>query len=565
MQQSTYAVASSPRNPTKTSNRWLLVGLATLLMGTGCGQLDARRHVGMYEPANTANRPVVRPVRSISSFSESLSCMDHMLRAAELPTTLISSKQFPDFSGRVPVAVKDMVVTSLSQMSRQSNAFRYVDYEVDIARQDTVQNLTTILLNNNQMQLQRPALYVSGAIAFVDQNVLSQRKSAGISSERADAGYSNSNSATVIALEVHLGDFRTRTILPGLDSANEVVIGGAGEGLDLAGRIGSYGVRFNVGRDYAMGAGGALRTLVDLAMIELVGKWARVPYWQCLMLDQTNPNFQRQMRDWFNESGTSGQLRLIRSSLISRGYLGSEQQDLSANHPALRQALARFQADQGLVVTGVIDFSTYDAALRDFVGLSTDGSLTRIGWSNAGISTAAADLPATNPNNAWNINLQIENPQPAGMRPAFSEGDQIFLSATVSKASYLYCYYIDSAGAVTRLLPNALQTNALVSAEQAIRIPDWMGGNPGFILDAGKPGTEGAICLATAQDALPKLPAELQGPALTVVKDVQGVSGIQQRFEQTLGSQGYVTQQLRWNVVGRTTEPAAQPKANGAP
>ncbi len=116
--------------------------------------------------------------------------MDHMLRAAELPTTLISSKQFPDFSGRVPVAVKDMVVTSLSQMSHLSNAFRYVDYEVDIARQDTVQNLTTILLNNNQMQLQRPALYVSGAIAFVDQNVASQRKTVGASSDRVDLGYS---------------------------------------------------------------------------------------------------------------------------------------------------------------------------------------------------------------------------------------------------------------------------------------------------------------------------------------------------------------------------------------
>ena len=111
-----------------------------------------------------------------------------MLRAAELPTTLISSKAFPDYSGKVPVAVKDMVVTSLSQMSHLSNAFRYVDYEVDIARQDTVQNLTTILLNNNQMQLQRPALYVSGAVAFVDQNVASQRATAGISGDRGDVG-----------------------------------------------------------------------------------------------------------------------------------------------------------------------------------------------------------------------------------------------------------------------------------------------------------------------------------------------------------------------------------------
>jgi hypothetical protein len=48
----------------------------------------------------------------------------------------------------------------------------------------------------------------------------------------------------------------------------------AAEMVDLAGRIGTYGVRFNVGRDYAMGTGGATRTCGSAAMIELVGKWA---------------------------------------------------------------------------------------------------------------------------------------------------------------------------------------------------------------------------------------------------------------------------------------------------
>jgi hypothetical protein len=120
----------------------------------------------------------------------------------------------------------------------------------------------------------------------------------------------------------------------------------------------------------------------------------------------------------------------------------------------------------------------------------------------------------------WTINLQLENPQPAGVRPAFSEGEQIFLSATVSKASHLYCYYVDTAGTVMRLLPNALQTSTLVSAEQAVRIPDWMS-SPGFILDAGKPGNEGVLCMATASDVMPRLSADMQGPALTAMKDVE--------------------------------------------
>ncbi|MFV0679613.1 DUF4384 domain-containing protein [Ottowia sp.] len=543
------------------------IALAFSLLASGCGTLDARRDADYHAAANTADRPVVRPVRSISSFSESLMCMDQMLRAAEIPTTLITSKQFPDFSGRVPVATKDMIVTALSQMSHVSNAFRYVDFEVDIARQDTVQNLTTILLNNNQMQLQRPALYVSGAIAFVDQNVISNRATGGTSASRLDTGYSRSRNATVVGLEAHLGDFRTRTIIPGLDSANEVVIGGAGEGLDVGGRIGDYGVRFNIGRDYAQGAGGALRTLVDLAMIELVGKWARVPYWQCLMLEQTNPSFQRQMRDWYTESGAGGQLQLVRTSLISQGYLPAGSEHLPLNDPALRLAVARFQTDKDVVVSGVIDFPTYEAALRNFVTLGTDGALVRVGWSNQNAQQVAVangqqvplmHLSAPVP---WTLNLQIENPQPVGERPAFTEGEQVFASVRVSRASHLYCYFADSSGGVMRLLPNALQTNSLVSADQTVRIPDWMAPNPGFILDAGKPGTEALMCVATSEDAQPKLPADLQMPALTALKDVQGIGGIQERFAATMGPQDYVAQTVQWRVVPQP----AQTDANGTP
>ena len=161
--------------------------MALLALLTGCmtAPLDARKEADYHARAPSMDRPVVRPTRALTSFSESLRCMDRLLRASNLPTTLIASKQIPDPTGKVPVAVKDMIITSLSQMSRLSNAFRYVDYEVDIARQDTVQNLTTILLNNNQLQLQKPALYVSGAVAYFDQQVVSNRFDVGTSAQPA--------------------------------------------------------------------------------------------------------------------------------------------------------------------------------------------------------------------------------------------------------------------------------------------------------------------------------------------------------------------------------------------
>ncbi len=532
---------------------WLGLTTATALLGGCATPLAPKNDALMQSYASTHDRPATRPVRSMSSFSDSLMCMDHMMREAEIPTTLITSKQIPDYSGRVPVAAKDMVITALSQMSRLSNAFRFVDFEVDIARQDTVQNLTTILLNNNQMQLQRPALYVSGAISFVDQNVLSTRHGAGVSGERVELGYDRSRGATIIGLEMHLGDFRTRTLIPGLDSANEVIIGNAGQGLDLAGKIGSYGVQFNVGRDLTQGSGAAMRTLVELAVIELAGKWTRLPYWRCLTLDNTHPEFQRQLREWYDEGDTATQARLVQRYLASQGYLPAFEQPLPANDPVLREAVGRFQADIGMVVTGVINFPTYERALREFVAIGEDGKLARVGWPE--LSTGQTPVAPLM------VNLQIENT--VKDRTAFESGTHIFTSATVSRAAHLFCYLRDANGNLVKLLPNMVNPDSLVSANQAVRLPDWMVPYPAFVLEAGAPGDEALMCLASNEDPMTRLPQELNVPALTPLRGVPSLEALREQFTAAVGADNLASQTLEWRVLPRRERPAPA-NGNGA-
>ena len=527
-----------------------------MTLAAGCSTPPSPHQDAEYqEHAPIANRPVVRPLRSLSSFSDSLSCMDHLFRDAGMSTVLVSSKSIPDYSGRISVGTREMVVTALSQMSRLSNAFRYVDYEVDIAHQDTVQNLTTLLLNNNQIRLQRPALYFSGGVTFVDQRVISNNNEFGLSGTRVEAGYSRNLAASVIGLEMHLGDFRSRTIIPGMDSANEIVIGNGGKGLDLSGRIGTYGVQFSIGRDYAQGSGPAIRTLVELAVIELTGKWARLPYWQCLTLDQTHPDFQRQMREWFDDGDTASRNQLVRRSLINQGYLesGSSQQD----EAALRDALMRFQADKQLIPTGVVDFPTYERSLRGYVSLNSDGKLERVGW--------APKQPSSDSQAATNIRLNIENIML--QRTAFEVGEQIFVSASVSKTSYLYCYMASARGSVIRLLPNGTNTSGWIQANQTIRIPDWMSPNPGFVMDAGAPGMEGVACFASDNDIRSQLPANLQNPPFTRIEGIQNLDELEAAFRSQTSGQAIAVRKLTWQVVPKPEPaPAKAPAADrGAP
>lgn len=532
----------------------VLTVVATAALVAGCATpLPPKEDAQFQSYASANDRPATRPVRSMSSFSDSLACMDEMMREAEVPTMLITSTFIPDFSGRVPVAAKQMVVTALSQMSRRSNAFRYVDFEVDIARQDTVQNLTTLLLNNNLMELQRPALYVSGGISFVDQNVLSTRHGAGVSGPRVEIGYDRNRGATIVGLEMHLGDFRTRTLIPGLDSANEVIIGNSGQGLDLAGRIGTYGVQFNVGRDLTQGTGAAMRTLVDLALIELAGKWTHLPYWRCLTLDSTHPEFRRQLREWYDAGDPATRSRLVQRYLAVRGYLPAFEQPLPVNNPVLREAVGRFQTDMGAVVTGEISFNVYERALRDFVAVGEDGQLTRIGWAELESGQAKA-LPLA-------LNMQIENnvKDPT----AFAPGTNIFASVTVSRAAHLFCYLNDANGNVVKLLPNMLQPDSLVSANQAIRLPDWMVPYPAFVLTSGKQGNEAVMCLASNEDPMTRMPQELNVNALTPIRAVKTLDELKAHFDAALGGpQNVVAQKLQWRILP-APPPAAPAAGNG--
>jgi hypothetical protein len=524
----------------------LLPLLATLII-TGCAApMDARKDTKYQSLASAADKPTNRPTRSFSSMSPSLTCMDHMFRQAELPTTLVTAKQIPDVSGKIAVATKDMIITSLSQMSRLSNAFRYIDYEVDISRQDTVQNMTAIMLNNNQMQLQKPALYVTGAVSFVDQNIISNHLDTGTSASRLETGYSNNRNASLIGLDLHLGDFKTRTIIPGLDSANEVVIGNASQGLDLAGKIGSYGVQFNVGRDYTQGSGAAIRTLVDLAMIELIGKWSRLPYWRCLTLDQNHPELQRQLLDWYEASSPPAHARLVKTVLSGLGYMKSQQIYEPSNTEAFKSVLGKYQADSGLVITGVIDFPTYERVMRSYTKLDENGKLVTVDWTpNSDINVA--DTPRT-------MDLLVKNVQLD--KTSFEVGDQIFLSASVSRASHVYCYLQEATGKMMRLLPNATNTESLMSADLSVRIPDWINPKPGFILDAAAPGNESVFCIATDEDVLPKLPASMQIDAFKAIPGMSSKADVVKAFYD-VGGEGVLSQAVvSWKVTPKTAKPA---------
>jgi hypothetical protein len=299
-----------------------------------------------------------------------------------------------------------------------------------------------------------------------------------------------------------------------------------------------------------------------LAVIELTGKWARVPYWQCLTLEQNHPNFQRQLRDWYDEGDSSIHKNLIQSSLISKGYLSDELEDSQISEADFRKALGQFQADHGMVVTGAVDFTTYERMLRNYVSLDEKGNLVKYGWvskkpkKDAAInqSKIAGNLPNEKIEKR-NINLQIENILMG--RHNFEVGEQIFLSATVSRSSYLYCYLSSSSGSVMRLTPNAINPRSVISASQTIRMPDWMSPNPGYVIESAAPGKEGLLCVATDEDIFSNLDADLQVDAFTPMPNIAGLDDLLNRYINDLKDK-FTHAEIYWDVVPKKITPPSK-------
>lgn len=536
------------------------LALAATLAAAAAGcAVSPREHASFFQKLPVENRPVTAPVRSISSFSESLVCMDRMLADYGKGTTLVTSKIIPDASGKVAVATKDMVITALSQMSRTSNAFRFVDYEVEVLKQDTVQNLTTLLLNAGQMRLQKPALYISGSVSYLDQNVMVSRLGAGVAHERWEAGYSRDVQGSAFGLELHLGDFSSRTLLAGIDSANEIVVANAARALDAGGRIRKAGVQFNVSQEVSQGTGPAVRTLVELGLIELIGKWARVPYWQCLAIDQAHPEYQRQLHGWWQAMSGEERIRLFQMALRSSGYYTGA---IDARpSPALRDAVTRLQADRGVTVSGSLDFETYEKLVRDYVVYDGAGSFVRIGWSRErrasdltdpdrgharGGAARVADNPAYTPQAAA-ARLRvpaIDAPvaRPVGLRVSigapereFAVGESLVTTVSVDRQAWVYCYYRDARRRMTQIFPNPAQNRLPLQGGRFVQIPDTSAAT-GFSIELERAGVEAVACLASEQDVFAKLPPQLRTPPLKTIEGIDDFDRLRQAFERAAGA-----------------------------
>jgi curli biogenesis system outer membrane secretion channel CsgG len=439
------------------------------------------------ELAHVAVQPRTAPVHTITSFNDALRCMDELFLAQGKKDIYITSAGIPDATGMVAAGTKEMLITAISKMSATSGAFRFVDYD---PTQLDVQVLSELVgLRENFVA---PNYYIRGAITQLDSNVLSSAASAGVSMPYLDLAVSRDQIVSVMSLDLNIGKLVTRQILAGMSASNSIAVVRSGKGGDVGGVIGKAGLSISVSLDRSEGFHQAVRNLVELSTIEALGKLTRVPYWQCLQIDQTNPTYRTEAREWFDTMSPGDRVRFVRTNLAGAGYVEGSPGDQS--DPALRNAIARYQAEHDLVPSGRIDFELY-------YGLLAAPSRDK----RAAEAAVIAPPPASSAPASLPVPPRVEITTNQGAHPSFRVNDTLVVEALTSQDGFLYCYYQDSGGAVARIFPNRFQPNAYVHGGSSVEIPPGSEKPFNIRFDRGH-AREAVACVASPLELGLKLP-----------------------------------------------------------
>ncbi|HEX6361346.1 MAG TPA: DUF4384 domain-containing protein [Albitalea sp.] len=479
--------------------RRLAAPVALALAATGCSTLDVRRDTAA-QTASAAQGPEAAPFRSITGFSAALRCMDNLMIDYGVRDVSMLVEELTDSTKKINAGTRDMLITAMSDMTRRSRAVRLVAYGKDST------NVISFLQSAQRQSAYEviPQFDIKGSVTQWDENVIRNQKDLGVAFRPfVNLGITRDAATSILALDLSVLSTEDLSVLPGVTSRNSVVILRTGKGLDGDAAYHKFGVSYSMNLSRSEGQSQALRGLVELAVVELMGKLTKTPYWTCLGGDPaTNEDIRTEMGDWYYAmaSRPSELIGYFQYQMRRRGFYQGPVD--GRFNEAIDEALANFRAAIGLSREAVIDEALFRAYLgADFSTIKPPAqpAVAKAAPPAAPVPTA----PAAAPGEPLRLALATPNRQ-----TRFAPGEPFSLVVRPTQDAYVYCYLQDEQARIVRFYPNRFAKDALVSAARPLTLP----GEMRFQLAMNAKGANETVsCFATRRDIAGTLPAHVVG------------------------------------------------------
>jgi len=521
--------------------------IATLgMLLSGCSTFNS-------EGVSGVARPNQAPTPSTTQFEQPLQCMDEMFSDYGVSGVTIAVTGVPDFTGRAFVGSDFWLQTAISKMSQRSGAFRVTDYNPNQLAPE--QGLWTL---SNKSGFYIPAYYIRGAISGFANNVVENTANVGVGTPLANGGGGVGAAYSTVSVDLTVGNLMQRTLINRAHAGNEIVLQSKSAGAQVGGLIKKFGANFEVNASRNDGVPQAVRALVELNGIEILGRLTGAPYWQCLGAEHTDPAAAKARKDIFFDMSAPERVVFVQRRLARLGYFQGQLDGMPT--ATLGNAVKSYRADRGLSASPAVDFPLYER-MTDW--RSDKGSYRQQASLSAPVPQPEPQAAPKQEKPAAPVAKVASLPQAterdpsvrplsfnlALMAPDRRPGGQVFFNLSSSSNVFAYCYLQDASGAVARIFPNRFQPDPLVKSGDTVSVPPNRSGTFDLVLPA--PGTqENVSCFASTKEIGRGLPAKMAVEDLVPIP-VQSLEKLGTIFEEN-------AKQLKGDLVVEKTTLSSQ-------
>ena len=452
-------------------------------------------------------QPDTPPARNFTSFSASLRCMDGLLASANRPKVLITSTGIPDLTRRISVSGDDMLVNAISAMNRQSGAYIFVDQSLE-------KEAGQIAIFTPPKSGAQPTLYIRGSISQVDTpqstNIAIDADDLNGTGDVSGGSLEINRGTSIVSVDMHLVSYPSKTVVPGSSVANSMVVTGRGFGLGGTGIIDLASLSSTIQIERIESMGQAVRNLIELGAIELIGRHANVQYWECLNIPATKTKAAQRKESIFSSADKLRRIPEAQMMLAQLGYYSGEITGIVDQRT--RDALSHFQAKNRLIATGDLNYDTFLQLQERTRGFAPRRKVAENNGRFEDPKTRTLIITDVREAvDAANANQTARNTQ-SGFLGLFGGSKQkeqkltlvadqrshrvgdVFRAELVSPMSgYLTCFHQTNAGPITQIFPVEPNAAFAIAEGEKISLPDQ---NAGFDIQFETKGAvEKIMCL----------------------------------------------------------------------
>ncbi len=389
-------------------------------------------------------------------------------------------------SAEIPRDITEMVKSTLNGIGGN---IRYIPYEPEFM----TNTANTGYSDYGDKIL--PQVILSGGITEFDRGLVTDNDGLSLSAEiKSQYGIEfddqTKSSLSSVTLDFNLIDFKTFTGIPRIQAVNGIKLhkGTRSDNLGFTIKSVTFGAKGEIKKVQGRHAG--VRLLVQISMIQIIGRYQKLPYWRLIPgVVKDNVVIDQVLADFYALT-ESQKIAKFQELLYLHGFGVTPNGQLDG---ATQGALQSFSQKQGLNSTNM-DQTLY-LALYEHIPLN---AATRQRRKNLSMN-AGSQVPTIQ---ARQSQERIEVPPPrqepveaqapkrdgslkiATEKKQYAIGDTLKINFSVSDPMYVRIVVINSKGAISTLFPNAYQNDNFCKPGKNYSIPP---SGAEFTLDISEP------------------------------------------------------------------------------